>query len=73
MTPTRSFKRSKAAWPVALGVRREARFCDIEALREAMKVLHLQVVQILRTFDRLHVDREASRSARTRSFAFLIA
>ena len=58
MTPTRSAL--DIVMSVALGVRQEARFGDIEALSEAMKVLHLQVVQMLRTFDQLHVDREAS-------------
>jgi hypothetical protein len=58
MTPTRSAL--DIVMSVALGVRREARFGDIDALREAMKVLCLQVVQMLWTFERLHVDREAS-------------
>ena len=58
MTPTRSAL--DIVMSVALGVRREARFGEIEALREAMKVLHLQVVQMLWTFHRLRVDRGAS-------------
>jgi len=38
---------------IALGALREARFGDVEALREAIKIARRQVIEMAKTFNRL--------------------